>query len=71
MTTTITIDTTQDKGSISRHIYGHFVSDKELLICHSEELGSEAVNATRNPAGLWVLDQFRRIPLSLRSLEMT
>ncbi len=50
---------------------GHAVSDEELWACHSEELGSEAADATRNPSELSLQDQFRGISRSLCSLEMT
>lgn len=42
MTTTITIDTQQDKGKISRHIYGHFAEHLGRCIYEGVWVGEDS-----------------------------
>ncbi|MFC1996947.1 alpha-N-arabinofuranosidase [Chloroflexota bacterium] len=61
MTTTITIDTTQDRGNISRHIYGHFAEHLGRCIYDGVWVGEDST--IRNTSGIRndVVDALRQI----------
>ena len=61
MTTTITINTTQDKGRISRHIYGHFAEHLGRCIYDGVWVGPDS--SIPNQAGMRsdILDALKRI----------